>query len=68
MALGTSIIAAKANVTTESLMEQAQAILEKPYDNGQMSAAVSALKEKGILSGKSGSSALRSARRASSTT
>jgi hypothetical protein len=50
--LGTSVIAAKANVTPESLMEQAQAILEQAMRSGQLSAAVSALKEKGILSGK----------------
>jgi hypothetical protein len=33
-------------------MEQAQAILEQAMRSGQLSAAVSALKEKGILSGK----------------
>jgi hypothetical protein len=52
MPLGISVIAAKANVTPESLMEQAQAILEQAMKSGQLSAAVSALKEKGILSGK----------------
>jgi phage terminase small subunit len=52
MALGTSIIAARANVTPESLMDQAEAILVKAMGNNQLSAAVSALKEKGILSGR----------------
>jgi hypothetical protein len=33
-------------------MEQAQAILEQAMKSGQLSAAVSALKEKGVLSGK----------------
>jgi uncharacterized protein (DUF2461 family) len=33
-------------------MEQAQAILEQAMRSGQLSAAVSALKKKGILSGK----------------
>jgi len=50
--VGTSAIAAKANVTAESLMEQAETILAKAMDSGQLSAAVSALKEKGVLSGK----------------
>jgi hypothetical protein len=50
--LGTSVIATRANVTPESLMDQAQAILEQAMRSGQLAAAVSALKEKGILSGK----------------
>jgi hypothetical protein len=50
--LGTSVIAARANVTPESLMDQAEAILVKAMGNNQLSAAVSALKEKGILSGR----------------
>jgi len=33
-------------------MEQAETILAKAMDSGQLSAAVSALKEKGVLSGK----------------
>ena len=49
---GTSAIAARANVTAESLMDQAEAILAQAMRNGQLSAAVSALKEKGVLSGK----------------
>jgi hypothetical protein len=49
---GTSVIAAKANVTPESLMDQAEAILVKAMGNNQLSAAVSALKEKGIRSGR----------------
>jgi hypothetical protein len=50
--LGTSAIAARANVTAESLMDQAEAILARAMRSGQLSAAVSALKEKGVLSGK----------------
>ena len=49
---GTSAIAARANVTAESLMDQAEAILAQAMRNGQLSAAVSALKEKRVLSGK----------------
>ncbi len=49
---GTSAIATRANVTAESLMDQAQTILACAMERGQMAAAVSALKEKGILSGK----------------
>jgi hypothetical protein len=49
---GTSAIAARANVTAESLMDQAEAILARAMRRGQLSAAVSALKEKGVLSGK----------------
>jgi hypothetical protein len=49
---GTSAIAARANVTAESLMDQAEAILARAMQSGQLSAAVSALKEKGVLSGK----------------
>jgi hypothetical protein len=49
---GTSAIAARANVTAESLMDQAEAILVRAMRRGQLSAAVSALKEKGVLSGK----------------
>ena len=50
--LGTCVIAARANVTAESLMDQAETILAKAMQSGQLSAAVSALKEKGVLSGK----------------
>jgi hypothetical protein len=50
--LGTSAIAAKANVTAESLMDQAETILARAMDSHQYGAAVSALKEKSILSGK----------------
>jgi hypothetical protein len=50
--LGTCVIAAIANVTAESLMDQAETILAKAMQSGQLSAAVSALKEKGVLSGK----------------
>ena len=39
-------------MTAESLMDQAEAILAQAMRNGQLSAAVSALKEKGVLSGK----------------
>jgi hypothetical protein len=49
---GTSAIAARANVTAETLMDQAEAILTRAMESGQLSAAVSALKEKGVLSGK----------------
>jgi hypothetical protein len=50
--LGTNAIAARENVTPESLMDQAQTILTEAMRRGQLAAAVSALKEKGILSGK----------------
>jgi hypothetical protein len=49
---GTSAIAARANVTAESLMDQAETILARAMDRHQYGAAVSALKEKSILSGK----------------
>jgi hypothetical protein len=49
---GTNAIAAKANVTAESLMDQAEAILARAMNSHQYGAAVSALKEKSILSGK----------------
>ena len=39
-------------MTAESLMDQAEAILALAMQSGQLSAAVSALKEKGVLSGK----------------
>ena len=35
-----------------SLMDQAETILVRAMESGQLSAAVSALKEKGVLSGK----------------
>ena len=44
--------AAAAVVTAESLMDQAEAILARAMDSHQYGAAVSALKEKSILSGK----------------
>jgi phage terminase small subunit len=47
----TSAITARANVTAESLMDQAETILTCAMKSGQLSAAVSALKEKGVLSG-----------------
>jgi phage terminase small subunit len=50
--VGTSAIAARANVTPESLMDQAEKILAGAMNGHQYGAAVSALKEKGILSGK----------------
>ena len=39
-------------MTAESLMDQAEAILALAMQRRQLSAAVSALKEKGVLSGK----------------
>lgn len=50
--VGTRAIAARANVTAESLIDQAEALLTGAADAKQYSAAVSALKEKGVLSGK----------------
>jgi hypothetical protein len=50
--VGTRAIAARANVTPESLIDQAETILVRAMESGQLSAAVSALKEKGVLSGK----------------
>jgi phage terminase small subunit len=41
-----------AAVTTESLIEEAEALRAKAYESRQFSAAVSALREKGVLSGK----------------
>jgi hypothetical protein len=48
---GTNAIAARANVTAESLIEKAQAIQRGAYDSRQFGACVSALKEEGVLSG-----------------
>ena len=49
--LGTSAIAAKANVTAESLIEEAEAVRVLAMDRGQCGAANGAIKEKGVLSG-----------------
>jgi hypothetical protein len=49
--VGTRAIAARANVTPESLMDQAETILAAAMEKDQYSAAVSALKEKSVLSG-----------------
>ena len=45
-------VAEKALVTAESLMAEADEIRKAAYAAGQFSAAVAALKEKGVLSGK----------------
>jgi hypothetical protein len=50
--LGTSAIAARANVTAESLMGKAEAVYERAMKCGQLSAANGAVKELGVLSGK----------------
>jgi len=65
---GTSVIAARANVTAESLMDQAETILARAMDSHQYGAAVSALKEKSICYPASASSVLKSACQANSTT
>src|SRR5215469_6817808 len=45
-------LAAKAVVTAESLIDEAEDIRQRAVDRGQLSAAVAAIKEKGVLSGK----------------
>jgi hypothetical protein len=50
--LGTSAIAARANVTPESLKNEAEEVRVQAMANGQLSAAINAIKEKGVLSGK----------------
>jgi hypothetical protein len=49
--VGTRAIAGRANVTPESLMDQAETILAAAYEHKQYGAAVTALREKAVLSG-----------------
>jgi hypothetical protein len=49
---GTNAIAARANVSAESLIDEAEAARVQAMANGRESAAVAAIKEKAILSGK----------------
>ena len=45
-------LAAKAVVTAETLINEADEMRVRALENGQLSAAVAAIKEKGVLSGK----------------
>ena len=45
-------LAEKAVVTAESLMKEAEEVRVSAMDSGQLNAAVAAIKEKGVLSGK----------------
>jgi hypothetical protein len=49
--IGTSVIAAKANVTAETLIGKAEAIYRCAMDSRQLGAGVAAVKEMGVLSG-----------------
>ena len=49
--LGTNVIAARAKVTADSLIEEAEAVRVLAMDRGQCGAANGAIKEKGVLSG-----------------
>jgi hypothetical protein len=47
-------LAEKAVVTAESLIKEAEAVRVRAMESGQLNAAVAAIKEKGVLSGKRG--------------
>jgi hypothetical protein len=50
--VGTRAIAARANVTVESLIEDSEKVLQRAMEINQLNAANTAIKEKGILAGK----------------
>jgi hypothetical protein len=50
--VGTRAIAARANVTVESLIDDAEKIFQRAMEIDQLGAANTAIKEKGILAGK----------------
>jgi hypothetical protein len=50
--VGTRAIAARANVTVETLIDDSEKVFQRAMEIGQLSAANTAIKGKGILSGK----------------
>jgi hypothetical protein len=50
--VGTRAIAARANVTVESLVEKHDEIYKRALESGQLSAGISAVKEISVLTGK----------------
>jgi hypothetical protein len=50
--VGTRAIAARANVTVETLIDDSEKVFQRAMEIGQLSAANTAIKGKGILTGK----------------